>query len=263
MRRGSDTLDVLAAGRRRGSVNATMSEATCTACARQEKGRERGKPAATCRRRPRTRWDTRARRPAHAHTTASRVVDDVGRIGRTRAMRMRGRCAWSLALCMLAACGGGTSSDAGADSGSDAGGGVDMAADMGTSPCTTDEDADGHRAPSCGGDDCDDADPNRYPGNHEVCDTPNHDEDCDPRTFGIRDDDADGYPDQLCCNADPAGGMRCGSDCDDTLPPVHPTANETCNGMDDDCNGLTDDVASAVFLDCDGDGFGDTAHTMT
>src|SRR5262249_212099 len=41
---------------------------------------------------------------------------------------------------------------------------------------TGDADSDGHRAMLCGGDDCDDSDPNAYPGNGEVCDTANHDE---------------------------------------------------------------------------------------
>lgn len=50
--------------------------------------------------------------------------------------------------------------------------------------CTTpDADEDGHDAVLCGGDDCDDADPNRFPGNTEVCDVDDHDEDCDPETY--------------------------------------------------------------------------------
>ncbi len=61
-----------------------------------------------------------------------------------------------------------------------------------------DADGDGSTALACGGDDCDDGDPNRYPGNFEVCDAMGHDEDCNPNTFGNRDNDGDGYVDMFC-----------------------------------------------------------------
>ena len=48
-----------------------------------------------------------------------------------------------------------------------------------------DRDGDGARAMYCGGDDCDDNDPNRYPGNIERWDNRNHDEDCDDSTSGV------------------------------------------------------------------------------
>jgi hypothetical protein len=82
-----------------------------------------------------------------------------------------------------------------------------------------DRDGDGHYAiGSCGGDDCDDNDRNRYPGNAEVCDPQHHDEDCNPATVGTKDTDGDGLVDAQCCNAGPT--WTCGPDCDDTNPAI-------------------------------------------
>ena len=50
----------------------------------------------------------------------------------------------------------------------------------------------------CGGNDCDDRDPNRFPGNPEVCDPRGIDEDCDPKTVGEVDKDGDGFISSLC-----------------------------------------------------------------
>ena len=63
-----------------------------------------------------------------------------------------------------------------------------------------DRDGDGVDSIDCGGADCDDSDPNRFPGNVEVCDEEAHDEDCDPMTIGNRDLDGDGYIDRRCGN---------------------------------------------------------------
>jgi len=104
--------------------------------------------------------------------------------------------------------------------------------DCGTEP---DADGDGHDSVACGGDDCDDDDPNRYPGNAEVCDD-GHDEDCDDTTVGNRDADMDGVVDSACCNDD-----SCGADCDDTRPDVHPGATEQCNAIDDNCDSVIDE----------------------
>src|SRR5690606_26468663 len=100
-------------------------------------------------------------------------------------------------------------------------------------------DGDGSLAPECGGDDCDDGDANRRPGNPEICDSEGHDEDCDPSTLGSTDDDGDGAISMACCN-----GATCGTDCDDASSEVAPSASEICNGIDDDCDG-TIDIASA------------------
>ncbi len=118
-----------------------------------------------------------------------------------------------------------------------------------------DADGDGARDASCGGRDCDDSDPERFPGNLEVCDVDGFDEDCDPRTFGVRDLDGDGVPDETCCNGD-----VCGSDCDDARAGVNPLVPEVCNGIDDDCDGNVDEgVLVTYWVDVDRDGYGSDA----
>jgi hypothetical protein len=123
---------------------------------------------------------------------------------------------------------------------------------------TEDADADGHAAVECGGDDCDDNDPLRYPGNTEVCDDDSRDEDCDSSTFGVRDADGDGATDRRCCNLSEGGSLLCGTDCDDTRAAINPMASEVCDLIDNDCDASTDEGTTvAGFADRDGDGRGD------
>ena len=120
--------------------------------------------------------------------------------------------------------------------------------------CEVDEDADddGHVAIACGGDDCDDADPERHPGALEVCDLEGRDEDCDPSTVGDRDIDGDGLVSSQCCN-----GSTCGPDCDDNVRSTHPGSVEVCDGADNDCDGATDEgLRVELFRDRDHDGVG-------
>lgn len=129
-----------------------------------------------------------------------------------------------------------------------------------------DIDGDGHWDAECLdlydeplGDDCDDEDDSTYPGNPEVCDSDDHDEDCNIETFGNRDADGDGHVDFQCCNVDSrAGGYAyCGSDCDDTKAGVHPGVPEVCNYIDDDCDVAIDEgVAQYLYPDADRDGHG-------
>ncbi|MFZ5442874.1 MAG: putative metal-binding motif-containing protein [Myxococcota bacterium] len=105
------------------------------------------------------------------------------------------------------------------------------------------------------GDDCDDANPNRYPGAAEACN--GTDEDCDPTTLGGIDDDGDGFVSAACSNPLADGGVARGADCNDAVAGVHPGALEVCNDSDDDCDGDVDDGARVPrYADADNDGWG-------
>ena len=124
----------------------------------------------------------------------------------------------------------------------------------------TDGDGDGHESIETGGDDCDDADPQRYPGNVEVCDVSGHDEDCDFSTFGNRDTDQDGFIDDACYNTWPDGTEVGGDDCADQRRTIHPIATEACDGFDNNCDGAVDEYVSVMaYEDWDLDGHGDPA----
>jgi len=112
-------------------------------------------------------------------------------------------------------------------------------------------DGDGDGVPS--EEDCDDDDPNNFPGNSEFCD--GQDNDCDDAPAA---DELDGDGD---------GESACEGDCDDDDPAVGSQAEEFCDGLDDDCDGLVDDEADdcgclqmnreltgASYLLCEGPG---------
>ncbi len=127
--------------------------------------------------------------------------------------------------------------------------------------------------------DCDDTNPQVFPGNPEVCD--GLDNDCDA-LVDAADPDNDGatatdwYPDldgdgfgagtPLFACTPPAGWVADGTDCDDADPAVSPGAAEQCNGIDDDCDGTVDQNAlDAItwFADLDGDAWGDQYQPTT
>jgi hypothetical protein len=122
--------------------------------------------------------------------------------------------------------------------------------------------------------DCDDREPLASPAGVERCD--GLDNDCDDTTdeeavdavllHADVDHDGHGDPDvELlgCLGSD--GTVIDASDCDDTRSTVWPGAPERCNGYDDDCDGDIDGNAvdmRLVYVDGDGDGFGDPDTAM-
>jgi hypothetical protein len=113
--------------------------------------------------------------------------------------------------------------------------------------------------------DCNDANPDVFPNNPEICD--GLDNDCD----GLVDDsvagaffldvDDDGYGGDtfvLSCTQ-PAGYVPTDGDCDDEDPSVNPEGVEDgCDNVDDDCDGDVDEgFSTAFYVDSDEDGYGD------
>jgi hypothetical protein len=143
--------------------------------------------------------------------------------------------------------------------------GTGFLCDEGAATCTIDcstpdPDGDGHDSVLCGGDDCDDQDADRFPGNVETCvdgEGGMHDEDCNPDTFGALDADGDGEIAAECCNADGLE-MNCGPDCDDGNRARRAGQLEICDAVDNDCDDAVDEATQSVdwYVDADGDGFG-------
>jgi hypothetical protein len=141
-------------------------------------------------------------------------------------------------------------------------------------PCDTPEcdpacdvDLDGAVAASCGGPDCDDADPAVHPDAAERCAPAGVDDDCDglfdlddpslaageARPY-YADTDGDGFGAGTALGSAcwlPAGVSFAGDDCDDARADVAPGIEPACNDVaDDDCDGVTD--ANQADADADG-----------
>jgi hypothetical protein len=80
------------------------------------------------------------------------------------------------------------------------------------------------------------------------------------------DADSDGYGNASStveASSTPLGYVAISGDCDDTNATVYPTAQELCDGLDNNCNDLIDEglATSTYYRDADGDGYGYTAST--
>ena len=158
--------------------------------------------------------------------------------------------------------------------------------------CYPDLDADGYGDPAgpavlrcaCAGDesqdatDCDDGERYANPGEVEICGD-GLDNDCtdgvddagaaDAATW-YADADGDGYgaeTDGVPGCAAPDGTVNDATDCDDGDASIHPGADETCDGLDQNCDGSVDQDPSdgllLWFWDGDGDGYGDASATTS
>ncbi|MCP4806565.1 MAG: hypothetical protein GY913_01110 [Proteobacteria bacterium] len=119
------------------------------------------------------------------------------------------------------------------------------------------------------GGDCADDDSDRFPGADETCN--GLDDDCDGQADDdvvdtwYLDEDQDGYGDPAveytgCTPLD--GYVDNDFDCDDGDAAKNASAQDGCDGIDNDCNGEVDEDPDLVwYIDNDGDGLGDDEYT--
>ena len=124
----------------------------------------------------------------------------------------------------------------------------------------TDLDGDGYQSDE----DCDDGNASVHPNATEICD--GMDNNCDGQVdegvllIFFTDQDEDGFGDdslpiESCQQQN--GTVPNNNDCDDTDATVFPSAEELCDGIDNNCNAVVDEnVTFTQYMDQDGDGFG-------
>ena len=120
------------------------------------------------------------------------------------------------------------------------------------------------------GNDCNDNDPDINPNVPETCDDIDNncdgsiDEGLDVPQYIDADADGHGDPSSAVWDCEKIQGtIYTGGDCDDSNANINPSAPDLCNAIDDNCDGIFDNEpipgAATIYLDADGDGFGDPA----
>ncbi len=117
--------------------------------------------------------------------------------------------------------------------------------------------------------DCDDLDAASKPGAAEICDA--KDNNCDgavpanETTLVYADADGDGHGNASVASAPctaPTGYVASQDDCNDVSAVTYPGAAEICDAKDNNCDGAVPaSETTPLYLDADGDGFGDPSVT--